>query len=56
MGHTSRDMEDSGTEGDLISGGPSCRGFSEEKNASIWPRDSFVTKNVATGLERWLSG
>ena len=41
MDHPSRNMEDTGVEGDL-----NCRGLtqevSEKKNISIWPRDCFV--------------
>ena len=41
MGHTSRNMEDFVTEGDL-----NCESLapevSEEKNFSMWPRDYFV--------------
>jgi len=49
MAHPSRNMEDSGTEGDLNSGDPGQE-VSEEKNLSMWPRDcscDSLAKNVA---------
>ena len=37
---SSRNMEDSGAEGDLNCGGPGQQ-VSEEKNITVWPRNQF---------------
>jgi hypothetical protein len=48
MDHNSRNMEDSGAEGDLNCGGLAQE--DSEKNFSMWPRDcscEILTKNMA---------